>query len=406
MTAIDRRTALKLGAATALAVGLGPWRQAQAAATATATVGVGPYGPLGSADRFGVRLPAGFSARLVAFTGDRVPGTTFEWVAEPDAAATFPTAGGGWVYACNSETNGTSGGAAAIRFDARGRSVDAYRILGGTKWNCSGGATPWGTWLSGEEFRNGHVWECDPFRPGQGVERPALGEFPHEAAVVDPGTGWVYLTEDYGTGRFYRFRPRTYADLSRGVLEAARVDPSGGRVSWVRVSPLRPERSAATTAFDRGEGAWFADGHVYFTTTGDDRVWAYDTASNVMEVIYDAATVGAGAPLHDPDCITVHATSGDIFVGEDADDLQLVLLARGRSGRVAAPFLQLVGHGGGEKGAPGQDGNVVPSSSWKPESEITGLAFSPDGTRLYCTSQRGTDGVRGMTFEITGPFRR
>jgi len=48
----------------------------------------------------------------------------------------------------------------------------------------------------------------------------------------------------------------------------------------------------------------------------------------------------------------------------------------------------------------------VPSSSWKPTSEITGLAFSPDWTRLYVTSQRGLDGVRGMTFEITGPFRQ
>jgi len=29
--------------------------------------------------------------------------------------------------------------------------------------------------------------------------------------------------------------------------------------------------------------------------------------------------------------------------------------------------------------------------------------FSPDGSRLYVNSQRGTDGA-GMTFEITGPF--
>ena len=38
-------------------------------------------------------------------------------------------------------------------------------------------------------------------------------------------------------------------------------------------------------------------------------------------------------------------------------------------------------------------------------SEVTGPAFSPDGSRLYVTSQRGRDGKHGMTFEITGPFR-
>ncbi|MDH4158687.1 MAG: PhoX family protein [Actinomycetota bacterium] len=403
MTDIDRRTALTLGAAGALTFSLGFWKSALAE---PAVVGPGPYGPLGPPDRFGVRLPVGFGARLVGRTGERVPNTNFRWVGEPDGAATFPVAGGGWIYAANSELNGTAGGAAAIQFDARGDVVDAYRILGGTKWNCAGGATPWGTWLSGEEHRQGHVWECDPTQPGQGVERPQLGTFAHEASVVDPATGWVYLTEDDGNGRFYRFRPTRSGDLSRGHLEAAHLDTTNSRLTWVPVSAARPERSAATTAFNRGEGAWFSDGYVYFTTTGDDRVWAYHPGSRHIEVIYDAAALGDAAPLRDPDNITVHGTSGDIFVGEDADDLQLVLLADGQGRRVAAPFLQLVGHGGSESGAPGQDGDAVPSASWKKTSEITGLAFSPDGTRLYCTSQRGTDGVHGMTFEISGPFRR
>ena len=62
----------------------------------------------------------------------------------------------------------------------------------------------------------------------------------------------------------------------------------------------------------------------------------------------------------------------------------MVLLADATRRRVSAPFLQLVGHGG---------------------SAITGTAFSPDGTRLYFSSQRGTDD-EGLTFEVVGPFRR
>jgi secreted PhoX family phosphatase len=71
-----------------------------------------------------------------------------------------------------------------------------------------------------------------------------------------------------------------------------------------------------------------------------------------------------------------------VFVAEDGDDLQLVLIAGGRNGLIVAPFLQLDGHAG---------------------SELTGPVFSPDGRRLYLSSQRGRDG-RGMTFEISGPF--
>ena len=39
-------------------------------------------------------------------------------------------------------------------------------------------------------------------------------------------------------------------------------------------------------------------------------------------------------------------------------------------------------------------------------SEIAGPAFSPDYSRLYFSSQRGTTGASsgGMTFEIRGPW--
>ena len=36
-------------------------------------------------------------------------------------------------------------------------------------------------------------------------------------------------------------------------------------------------------------------------------------------------------------------------------------------------------------------------------SELTGMAFSPDNSRLYFSSQRGTNGS-GITYEIKGDF--
>lgn len=39
-------------------------------------------------------------------------------------------------------------------------------------------------------------------------------------------------------------------------------------------------------------------------------------------------------------------------------------------------------------------------------SEIAGPAFSPDGSRLYFSSQRGPTGTgAGVTYEVQGPFR-
>lgn len=380
MTTMDRYRVPNGGPAPALTYGIDFWRRALAS---PALIGLGPYGPLGHPDIYGIRLPSGFHARLIGRTGRLVAGSDYAWHGEPAGGATFRTKDGGWVYASNADLPGHGGGAGAIRFDAYGRMVDAYRILDGTPDNGSGGATPWFTWLSCERFGHGRVWECDPLKPGQGAIRAAVGAFPHGAVVVDPRTGWVYLTEDDYDGRVYRFRPDDYGDLSTGILEAAKLRRSG-HVDWVEVSGRRPERSDATTGFHRSDVAWFADDHFFFATTTDQRVWAMNVATNELEVIYDAVVVGADAPLRYPASVTVHERSGDILVAEDDVDLQLVLLADATRRRVSAPFLQLVGHGG---------------------SAITGTAFSPDGTRLYFSSQRGTDD-EGLTFEVVGPFRK
>ena len=117
-------------------------------------------GPLEGPDENGLLLPAGFSSRIIARSGQAVGDTGYVWHNAPDGGAVFPTGDGGWIYVSNSETlPQVGGGCSAVRFAANGDVVDAYRILSDTLLNCAGGPTPWGTWLSCEENPQGQVWE-------------------------------------------------------------------------------------------------------------------------------------------------------------------------------------------------------------------------------------------------------
>ncbi|MEU4574187.1 alkaline phosphatase PhoX [Nonomuraea sp. NPDC023979] len=380
---MQRRTFLRTVSAGLGAVAFSGALWHEAASTSAVAAGASPYGPLGPPDANGVALPAGFTSRVVARTGHPIGGTL--WHPAPDGGACF-AAGTGWIYVSNSEVP-LVGGATAIRFRPDGSVERAYRILDGTNVNCAGGRTPWNTWLSCEEIFRGRVYETDPYGERAARSRPAMGRFKHEAAACDPDRRVVYLTEDESDGCFYRFVPDTWGDLSSGRLEVLCGDASGGPVEWRPVPDPAPgvlERQtrhqvSAARHFDGGEGCHYAAGICYFTAKGDRRVWAYDAVRQSLSWVYDG-----GGTLDGVDNIT-GAPTGDLYVAEDGGNMEINIIT---PDGVVAPVLRLDGHGG---------------------SEITGPAFSPDGTRLYFSSQRGTSGERagtgGITYEVTGPFR-
>ena len=370
-----------LGVGTSVAFGFSVTREAIAYPAKT---GPSPYGSLQAADANGIMLPNGFTSRVLARSTQQVPGTSHTWHGAPDGGACFAD-GSGWIYVSNAELGTGAGGVSALKFNAAAEVTGAYTILSGTTRNCSGGATPWNTWLSCEETDLGYVFETDPWGGKPAVQLPAMGRFKHEAAAADPDRRVIYLTEDETDGRFYRFVPTTWGDLSAGTLQV--LVEAGGALSWVDVpdpdgSPTRTRvQVPGAKVFNGGEGAYYRNGTCFFTTKGDNRVWAYDAVNNVINIAYDD-NLTANPPLTGVDNIT-GAAAGDLYVAEDGGNMEICIIT---PDDVVAPFLRVNGQSG---------------------SELCGVAFNPAGDRLYFSSQRGTSGSSngGITYEVTGPFR-
>lgn len=403
-----RRAFLRKSLKTAGIAAMAPAMAQLSNTAAAATTSLVDLGPLQAPDDLGIRLPKGFGSRKIAQAFYRVPNSRRPWHIFPDGGACFETADAGWIYVSNSEFP-VAGGVQAIRFNAVGDIVDAYNILAGTSVNCAGGATPWNTWLSCEEYDLGFVWECDPFGNKKAVKRPMMGMFRHEAVAVDPINQQLYLTEDTGDGCFYRFTPDQYPNLATGLLEVAVIDgvndasvidpATAVTLRWETVPVPFPEfaktkssaifntiptryQVSAAAHFDGGEGIWYHQQRLFFTTKGDNRVWELDLTTQQLSILYDINT-SPNPILSGVDNVTV-APSGDVIVAEDGGDMQLVAI--NEFGDVA-PILQVVD----------QD-----------HSEITGPAFNPAGNRLYFSSQRGPrrrfPQNLGVTYEILGPF--
>jgi secreted PhoX family phosphatase len=344
----------------------------------------------------------------------------------------------------NAYDRAATGGVTATVFDTRSGQVTASGVvLNGTASNCNGGVTPWGSWLTCEETTagrgegyerpHGYVFEV-PFSARGPVEpRPikAMGRFLHEAAVVDPRTSIVYMTEDNGepADGFYRYLPDHRRQLHRGgKLEMLAVEGRSGydtatgqrvgralRCEWVPIAEPDPREAEnrPDAVFQQGaalgaarfmglEGATWSRGSVYFVASAGGeaekgQIWRYTPRGRkhgLLTLLYESR---GGRLLDEPDALTV-SPRGAVLVCEDGDGDD-----RGGTNflRALNPSGRLITFARNDTPLDVRRFDDEARRGTIGRSEWSGACYSPDGRWLFVSIQ-----YPGKSFAITGPWEK
>jgi secreted PhoX family phosphatase len=376
--------------------------------------------------------PSRFDGMGSFATGDRTTRLVRNHECSPTATVKVPTTGP------NTYDPGAAGGTTTLVLDSKLTTRQEFVSLAGSAINCSGGITPWRTWLTCEETEDragdksytkdhGWIFEVDPYHQANNVDPFPLkdmGRFMHEAVAIDPRNGIVYETEDAFSGAplgsFYRFLPKDtscrYGALrAGGTLQVLRVPDledlstvaeagtSFAGIEWLDV----PDPYATTTPtrrqdyprpITRGqkiEGCWWAPAEdaVYFVSSfarpadgsvgsHDGQVWRYHPRKNELrlELIFTgSATVDDEHEAPDNMCVSPY---GGLMICEDSDGENYLL------GTTAD----------GEPFTFARNRQVLAGGS---TGELAGCSFSPDGRVLFVNVYNP-----GTTFAVKGPWRR